>query len=166
MVRRIMVAALASAALALPGAALAGPGKSKAAKAERVASKAAAKSARAVQKAALKSDRSASRAAAKAQRSASKAEARSVLRGSNVVAGPLTGLDPGDLVYGTVNGSFQQVGSVERIVPSVDGRVRNVLVRTVDGRILPLAPGSLTLDSASGEWTAVSLRPNANRRRN
>ena len=155
MVRRIMMAALASAALSLPGAALAGPGKAKVAKAERVAGKAAAKSARTAQK-----------AAAKAGRAAARAEARSVVRGSNVVSGPLTGLDPGDAVYGTVNGSLQQVGSVERIVPRADGRVSNILVRTLDGRILPLAPGSITLDAGSGQWTALSLRPSANRRRN
>lgn len=134
MIRRIMIAALASAALALPGAAHAGPGKSKAAKSARTAHKATAR-------------------------------ANSMLRGTSVVAGPLTGLDPGDAVYGTVNGSMQQVGSVERIVPRADGRVGNVLVRTVDGRILPLSPGSLSLDSASGQWTAVSLRPNSNRAR-
>lgn len=165
MVRRIMIAALASAALTLPGAALAGPGKAKVAKAERVASKAAAKSAKAAQKAGAKAERAAAKASAKAQFAASKADARSLLSGSSVVAGPLAGLDPGDAVYGTVNGTVQQIGSVERIVTGVDGRVRNILVRTTDGRILPLAPGSVTLDSASGQWTAVSLRPNANRRR-
>ena len=166
MVRRIMIAALASAALSLPGAALAGPGKAKVAKAERVAGKATAKSARTAQKAVARADRAAQKAAAKAGRATGRAESKSVLRGSNVVAGPLTGLDPGDAVYGTVNGSLQQVGSVERIVPRADGRVSNILVRTLDGRILPLAPGSITLDAGSGQWTALSLRPSPNRRRN
>lgn len=155
MVRRIMVAALASAALSLPGAALAGPGKAKVAKAERTAGKAAAKSARAAQKAAVKAQRSSARAGARG----ASARAGSLLSGGTVVSGPLTGLSVGAPVH--LGGEV--AGTVERIVPAGGREVRNVLVRTSDGRIVPLAPGSLAFDGSG--WTATSLDPSANRRR-
>jgi hypothetical protein len=44
-----------------------------------------------------------------------------------------------------------RMGTVERIVPSSDRKVRNVLVRTSDGRIVPISPERLTL--AGGMWT-------------
>lgn len=149
MVRRIMIAALASAALALPGGAPAAAAKPNPAKA-------AAKAGKAAHKAAHKSARSDRRAAAGA---ISRANAGSLLRSRTVVEGPLAGLSVGSQVM--FDGGV--AGTVERIVPNRNGRVRNVLVRLNDGRIVPLAPGSLAFDGSA--WTATTLRPNANRRR-
>jgi hypothetical protein len=81
------------------------------------------------------------------------ANQNSVLVGTSVVAGPLTGLTVGSTVY-DMNG--MAVGTVERIVPSSNRFVSNVLVRGSDGRIYPLAPASLSLNGSL--WTTTSLR--------
>ena len=150
MVRKIMVAALACAAIGLPAAAPAAPGKGKAAKAERSVGKAA--------KAASRRAKSQGPANASA-RAIERASPRSVLGQSSVVAGPLAGLDVGDELFGMRDGSSYRIGSVDRIVPGGDGRVGNVLVRTVDGRVVPVAPRSIAFDSASGQWTTGGPRP-------
>ena len=87
------------------------------------------------------------------------ANGNSVLSGATVVAGPLTGLIAGASVVGA-NG--MPVGTVSRIVASPDGTVRNVLVRSTDGRIIPLEVSSLQLSGST--LTALSLRPNYGRR--
>ena len=81
------------------------------------------------------------------------ANQNSVLAGASVVAGPLTGLSVGSTIF-DVNG--MPVGTVERIVPSSNRFVSNVLVRGTDGRIYPLSPISLSLNGSL--WTTTSLR--------
>jgi hypothetical protein len=87
------------------------------------------------------------------------ANSNSVLSGTTVVAGPLTGLVAGAPVMGA---DGMRVGTISRIVASPDGMVRNVLVRTTDGRIIPLAANSLQLNGST--LTALSMLPNFNRR--
>lgn len=87
------------------------------------------------------------------------ANMNSVLSGTTIVAGPLTGLVAGANVVGA-NGL--SVGTVARIVASPDGTVRNVLVRSPDGRIIPLSASSLQLSGST--LTALSLSPRAGRR--
>lgn len=87
-----------------------------------------------------------------------RANRNSVLRGSTVVAGPLVGLGEGAQVLDS-NGI--PIGTVARIVPSRDGVVRNVLVRAIDGRVYPLAPGSVMFDA--GRLIATTLMASANR---
>ncbi len=41
-----------------------------------------------------------------------------------------------------------RTGTVERIVPSPGRMVRNVLVRTTDGRIVPISPDELSFDGS------------------
>ena len=76
------------------------------------------------------------------------ANANSVLAGgTTVVAGPLTGLTVGMPVVDSTN---QAIGTVQRIVTSSDGKIRNVLVRSSDGgRIYPLGTGSLSLSGGT-----------------
>jgi hypothetical protein len=95
-----------------------------------------------------------------------RANANSVLAGDNVVSGPLTGLNVGDPIFAMVDGTLQSVGTVFRIVPTNSGQVSNVLVRLSDGRVVPLAPGSLSLDTTTNQWTALTTRSRDNRRRN
>ena len=87
------------------------------------------------------------------------ANENSVLNGSTVVAGPLSGLTIGTTVFDT-NGV--QIGTVERIVPGRNGVVRNVLVRGIDGRIYPLSAGSVSLNGTM--LVATTLMASANRR--
>jgi hypothetical protein len=87
------------------------------------------------------------------------ANSNSVLSGTTVVAGPLTGLVAGATVLGT---DRLPVGTVSRIVAAPDGTVRNVLVRTNEGRIVPLAANSVQLTGST--LTALSLLPNSDRR--
>lgn len=160
MIRNVIISAVAALALATAGTAIAKPGgaKGKPAKVERVqkANKGAAMRAK---------GRANSQGPAHASaRGIERSSTSSVLKGSTVVAGPLTGLDPGDTVFANVDGTMQEVGTVRKIVPGRNGRVSNVLVRTSDGRTLPLSPASLTAD-AGGGWTAV-LDPSMHRRRN
>ena len=154
MIRKIMISALAAVAMASAGVAVAKPGNAKGPKAAKVA-KAAKPGATMRAQGRLNSQGPANASARGIERSS----VNSVLKGSTVVAGPLTGLDGGDTVHATVDGSLQPVGTVERIVPDTDGRVRNVLVRLSDGRVVPLDPASLS--DSSGQWTTDSLKPGA-----
>lgn len=149
MVRRMIISAFAAAALASGGSAIAKPGgaKGKAAKVERVQN--AGKGAAMRAKGRLNSRGPLNASARGIERSS----ANSVLKGSTVVAGPLTGLDPGDPVFATVDGNLREIGTVRRLVPGHAGRVGNVLVRTPDGRTVPVKPGSLTFDEAAQQWT-------------
>ncbi len=147
MIRSIIVGALATVALAAAGPVLAKPGKggghgmSNPAKANKGKAKGRGDASMPAQR------RQKSQGAAHASpRALERASANSVLHDDVVVAGPLTGLSVGSQVM-LDNG---RMGAVERIVPSSGRRVSNVLVRTSDGRIVPISPERLTLEG--GMW--------------
>ena len=182
MTRNVILSALATVALAVTGPALAKPGKgghghSAAAKAKagaqakpsKNANKNASKNAnKNASKNANKNadeldlDETGTSARAKGRansqaalhaspRAKERANANSAVHGNTVVVGPLSGL-----AVGTPVRMGDVMGTVERIVPGGDRRVSNVLVRTSDGRIVPLDPDSLTSDGNS--WSASSRR--------
>lgn len=151
MVREFMIAALAASAMAVTGTAAAKPGKNKPVKVER--------SGAGVGEPVRARGRVNSRGALHASpRGIQRSSSNSVLKNGTVVAGPLTGLDPGDPVFATVDGSLREIGTVRNLVPGHGGRVGNVLVRTPDGRTVPLAPGNVMLDPATQQWTVSRLR--------
>lgn len=156
MVRRMIIGAFAAAALAtagIAGTATAKPGgKGKPAKVERAHQAGKGAKMRAEGRLNSRGPLHAS------PRGVERSSASSVLKGSTVVAGPLTGLDPGDRVVAAVDGSLREIGTVRRLVPGHGGRVGNVLVRTPDGRTVPIRPGRLTFDAATQQWTLSGFR--------
>ena len=139
MIGKLIIGALASAALAVaaPSPAKPGNGHGHANKPAKASKPAKAQQARA---------RSQGPAHA-SPRALERASQNSVLHGSSVVAGPLTGLTVGSAVVDSNGGPL---GTVERINSSSGGTVRNVLVRSATGsRIIPLDPAGLSLDGAT-----------------
>jgi hypothetical protein len=82
-----------------------------------------------------------------------RANANSVLSGTTVVAGPLTGVSVGAPVL-SANG--MPAGRVEQIVAGNDGTVRSLVLRAVNDQVFTLAPHDLSV--ASGVLTALTLR--------
>ncbi len=80
----------------------------------------------------------------------------SVLKGTTVVGGSLTGLTKGMSVV-DLNGNT--VGTVSRINTATGGRVVNVLVKSSTGaRTIPLSPGTMSV--SGGVATTTSLKRN------
>jgi hypothetical protein len=81
------------------------------------------------------------------------ANENSVLFGSTIAAGPLTGLAVGTTIF---NSDLQPVGTVERIMTARDGTVRTILVRSTDSRrMFSLTPRSLSLSGS--QFVALRL---------
>lgn len=82
---------------------------------------------------------------------------RSVLKGTTVVGGNLSGLSRGMTV---VDANGNTVGTVKRINTASGGRVVNVLVKSsTSARTIPLSPGALSV--SGGVATTTSLRRHA-----
>ena len=154
MTRNVILSALATVALAVTGPALAKPGKG-GGHGPNVAAKAKAKAkagGRTEVKAHSQRRQKSQGPAHASPRALERANANSVLAGNTVVVGPLAGLSVGT----PIRIGNDVLGTVERIVPGGERRVSNVLVRTTDGRMVPLDPHSLTSDGSS--WSATSRR--------
>ena len=132
---RTFLTMLASAALLAAPSIAAAPGKGQGAKAQTTKAQGA-------------SARSKSKGPAHASATGiAHANRNSVLHGSTVASGPLSGLAIGSTVLDS-NGNV--IGTVRKILVSSSGTVRKVLVRSATGaRTIPLAASALSLSGAT-----------------